>query len=79
MTHQPSGGVQGQVTDILIHAQEIDKMKRMLNQIYVKHTCQTIEKIDDIMERDRFYSPEEALKMGLIDKIITNREVIIGS
>jgi ATP-dependent Clp protease protease subunit len=77
MTHQPSGGVRGQVTDILIHAQEIDKMKRMLNEIYVKHTCQTREFIDDLMERDKFFSPEEALKIGLIDRIIENREAVL--
>jgi ATP-dependent Clp protease protease subunit len=77
MTHQPSGGVRGQVTDILIHAQEIDKMKKMLNDIYVKHTGQTIEYINDLMERDKFFSPEEALKIGLIDKIIENREEVI--
>jgi len=74
MTHQPSGGVRGQVTDILIHAQEIDKMKKMLNNIYVKHTNQSLEFIEDLMERDKFFSPEEALKIGLIDRIIENRD-----
>ncbi len=74
MTHQPSGGVRGQVTDILIHAQEIDKMKKMLNNIYVKHTNQSLAFIEDLMERDKFFSPEEALKIGLIDRIIENRD-----
>jgi ATP-dependent Clp protease protease subunit len=74
MTHQPSGGVQGQATDILIHAQEIEKMKKMLNNIYVKHTKQDIDYINNLMERDKFFSPEEALKIGLIDKIIEKRD-----
>lgn len=77
MTHQPSGGVQGQVTDILIHAQEIQGMKHMLNDIYVRHSGQTKAFIDDMMERDKFMSPKEALKLGLIDKIIEKRDLIL--
>ena len=73
MIHQPSGGASGQATDILIHAEEITKIKKRLNQMYSKHTGQPIEKINDAMERDKFMSPEEALEFGLIDKIISTR------
>tara|TARA_A100001011_G_scaffold181012_1_gene189925 strand:+ start:6682 stop:7287 length:606 start_codon:yes stop_codon:yes gene_type:complete len=73
MIHQPSGGASGQATDILIHAEEITKIKKRLNQMYADHTGQPIEKINDAMERDKFMSPEEALEFGLIDKIISNR------
>ena len=73
MIHQPSGGASGQATDILIHAEEITKIKKRLNQMYADHTGQSIEKINDAMERDKFMSPEEALEFGLIDKIITTR------
>ena len=73
MIHQPSGGASGQATDILIHAEEITKIKKTLNQMYADHTGQSIEKINDAMERDKFMSPEEALEFGLIDKIISTR------
>ena len=73
MIHQPSGGASGQATDILIHAEEITKIKKKLNQMYADHTGQSIEKINDAMERDKFMSPEEALEFGLIDKIISTR------
>tara|TARA_A100000172_G_scaffold12206_1_gene6483 strand:+ start:3782 stop:4381 length:600 start_codon:yes stop_codon:yes gene_type:complete len=73
MIHQPSGGASGQATDILIHAEEITKIKKRLNQMYADHTGQSIEKINDAMERDKFMSPEEALEFGLIDKIISTR------
>ena len=76
MIHQPSGGASGQATDILIHAQEITKIKKKLNQMYADHTGQTIETINDAMERDKFMSPEEALEFGLVDKIIAHREDI---
>jgi ATP-dependent Clp protease protease subunit len=69
MIHQPSGGASGQATDILIHAEEITKIKKKLNQMYADHTGQPIEKINDAMERDKFMSPEEALEFGLIDKL----------
>ncbi len=74
MIHQPSGGYQGQATDIEIHTKEILKTKKQLNQIYVKHTGQKLSVIEKNMERDNFMSPDEALKFGLIDKIIINRE-----
>ena len=74
MIHQPSGGFSGQATDIKIHAEEILKTKKRLNEIYQKHTNISINEIEKAMERDRFFDPEEALKFGLIDKVITNRE-----
>ena len=73
MIHQPSGGYSGQATDILIHAEEITKIKKRLNQMYSEHTGQPIEVIDDAMERDKCMSPEEAKAFGLVDKIITHR------
>ena len=73
MLHQPSGSFQGQVTDIEIHASEIVKTKIKLNKIYSKHTGKKYDKISEIMERDSFFSPEEAVNFGLIDKVIKNR------
>ena len=70
MIHQPSGGYSGQATDIDIHAQEILKTKKRLNEIYVKHTGQPIDVIEKNMERDKFFTSDEALEFGLIDKII---------
>lgn len=74
MIHQPHGGAQGQATDIQIQAQEIQKMKVLLHQIYADTTGQTVEKIVAAMERDNFMSPEEAKKFGLIDEIVGKRE-----
>ena len=73
MTHQPSGGVQGQATDIEIHAREILDLRKRLNNIYVKHTGQNLKYVEKIMERDNFMSAEEAKKIGLIDKVVENR------
>lgn len=73
MIHQPSGGAKGQATDIEIQANEILKLKKRLNEIYVKHTGQKLSVIEKAMERDNFMSPEEALKFGLIDQIVTSR------
>ncbi len=73
MVHQPSGGYQGQATDILIHAQFTEKLKRRLNEIYVKHTGQTYESIHNALERDRFLDPTEAKAFGLIDQIFEKR------
>lgn len=70
MIHQPSGGAQGQATDIQIQAQEILKIKHQMNQIYVKHTGQPLEFVEKNMERDNFMSPHEAKTFGLIDKIL---------
>jgi ATP-dependent Clp protease protease subunit len=73
MVHQPSGGFQGQATDILIHAQETQKLKTRLNEIYVRHTGQTLEAVEAGLERDNFMSPEEAKAWGLIDEIVEYR------
>ncbi len=74
MVHQPSGGYQGQVTDIEIQTNEIKKTKHRLNEIYSKHTGKKLDEISVIMERDKYFSPEEAIKFGLIDKIVENRK-----
>lgn len=73
MVHQPSGGFQGQATDIMIHAQETQKLKDRLNNIYVKHTGQPLDKVEAALERDNFMSAEEARDWGLIDEIVENR------
>lgn len=73
MIHQPSGGYQGQATDIEIHAQETLALKRRLNEIYAKHTGQKINVIEKSMERDNFMSPQKALEFGIIDKVIEKR------
>src|ERR1700751_2611568 len=73
MVHQPSGGFQGQATDIMLHAQEILTLKRRLNEIYVRHTGQTLKKIEDALERDMFLTAEMAKDFGLIDKVIEKR------
>ena len=73
MVHQPSGGFQGQATDILLHAQEIQNIKRRLNEIYVKHTGQSYQMIEDSLERDRFLTAEQAREFGLADKVIDKR------
>jgi ATP-dependent Clp protease protease subunit len=73
MIHQPSGGFQGQASDIEIHAREILKTRDRLNKIYQKHTGQELSKIELAMERDRFMTPEEAKEFGLIDEVVTER------
>ncbi len=78
MVHQPSGGFQGQASDIEIHAREILSLRSRLNEIYVKHTGQTLETIEEAMERDRFLSPENAKEFGLIDDVVLNRPVPEG-
>ena len=74
MVHQPSGGYQGQATDIMIHAEETLKLKKRLNEIYVRHTGQKLKTVEAALERDNFMSPEDAKDWGLIDEIVTNRE-----
>ena len=74
MIHQPSGGYQGQVTDLEIQTNEIIKTKKRLNQIYAKHTEKDIKEVELIMERDKYFSPDEAIKFGLIDKVVKNRK-----
>ncbi|MSP49787.1 MAG: ATP-dependent Clp endopeptidase proteolytic subunit ClpP [Alphaproteobacteria bacterium] len=73
MIHQPSGGAQGQATDIEIQAREILNTRARLNEIYVKHTGQTLAAIEAAVERDRFMSPEEAKTFGIIDQVMTHR------
>ena len=75
MIHQPSGGYQGQVTDLEIQTNEIIKTKKRLNQIYAKHTGKNIKEVELIMERDKYFSPDEAIKFGLIDKIVESRKI----
>ena len=74
MVHQPSGGYQGQVTDIEIQTKEIIKTKKRLNEIYAKHTGKDITNVELIMERDKYFSPAEAIEFGLIDKIVEDRK-----
>ncbi len=73
MTHQPSGGFQGQATDIEIHAKEIISLRSRLNKIYEKHSGKSLKQIEKIMERDTFMSPDEAKEMGLIDEVVSKR------
>ena len=73
MMHQPSGGAQGQATDIEIQAREILNLRERLNNIYVEHTGQKLSVIEEAVERDRFMSPEEALDFGLVDEVVTSR------
>ena len=73
MLHQPSGGFQGQATDIMLHAQEILNLKKRLNEIYVKHTGQPLKKIEDALERDYFLTAEMARDFGIVDKVIDQR------
>jgi ATP-dependent Clp protease protease subunit len=75
MVHQPSGGFQGQVTDIMIHAKMVEGLKRRLNQIYEKHTGKTYEEIETALERDRFMDPTEAKHFGIIDNVFEKREI----
>jgi ATP-dependent Clp protease protease subunit len=73
MLHQPSGGFQGQATDIMLHAQEILNLKKRLNEIYVKHTGQTLKVVEDALERDKFLTAEGAAEFGIVDKVIARR------
>src|SRR6202023_556202 len=73
MLHQPSGGFQGQATDIMLHAQEILNIKKRLNEIYVKHTGQPLKKIEDALERDYFLTGQMAVEWGVVDKVIEKR------
>ncbi|HSI39153.1 MAG TPA: ATP-dependent Clp protease proteolytic subunit [Xanthobacteraceae bacterium] len=73
MVHQPSGGYQGQVTDILIHAKEVESLKKRLNEIYVRHTGQDLKAIEQALERDNFLTADTAKSFGIIDKVIEKR------
>jgi ATP-dependent Clp protease protease subunit len=75
MLHQPSGGFEGQVTDIMLHAQEILNLKKRLHQIYVHHTGQPLKKIEEALERDYFLTAEMAKDFGLVDEVIDKRRV----
>jgi len=73
LVHQPKGGFEGQATDIMLHAQEILNLKKRLNAIYMKHTGQPLQKIEDALERDYFMTAEMAKDFGLVDKVIDKR------
>ena len=73
MVHQPSGGYQGQVTDILIHAREVESLKRRLNEIYVKHTGRDYDIIEAALERDNFMTADTARDFGIVDKVLEQR------
>jgi ATP-dependent Clp protease protease subunit len=73
MVHQPSGGYQGQVTDIMIHARESEALKRRLNEIYVRHTNRSYEEIERALERDNFMTAEAAQEFGIIDQVLSKR------
>jgi len=73
MVHQPSGGAQGQATDIEIQAREILSLRKRLNEIYVKHTGQPVEAIETALERDKFMTPDEAKAFGIIDEVVVTR------
>ena len=78
MIHQPSGGFEGQATDIMLHAQEILNLKKRLNDIYVKHTGQPLKKIEDALERDTFLTAEMAKDFGIVDKVIDSRPMTLS-
>src|SRR4051812_9270103 len=73
LIHQPTGGFQGQSTDIEIHARETLALRARLDELYAQHTGQTLDRVHDDMERDRFFAPDEALSYGLIDRVIAER------
>ena len=73
MVHQPSGGFHGQASDIEIHAREILALRGRLNEIYVKHCGQTLEKVEEALDRDRFMSPDEAREFGIVDEVVEHR------
>ncbi|MGZ4200812.1 MAG: ATP-dependent Clp protease proteolytic subunit [Thermoleophilaceae bacterium] len=75
LIHQPSGGFQGQSTDVAIHAREILELRKRVDEIYAKHTGQTVERVHDDMERDRYFTAEEAVEYGLADRIIDTHEL----
>ena len=79
MVHQPSGGFQGQASDIERHARDIIKMKRRLNEVYVKHTGRTLEEVENTLDRDHFMEASEAQEWGLIDRILTSRVEMEGA
>jgi ATP-dependent Clp protease, protease subunit len=77
MLHQPSGGFEGQATDIILHAQEILNLKKRLNAIYAKHTGCPVEKIENALERDTFLTAEGAIEFGLVDQVLVKRSELL--
>jgi ATP-dependent Clp protease protease subunit len=75
LIHQPSGGFQGQSTDIEIHAREVIELRRRVDEVYAQHTGQPLERVHEDMERDRFFTPEQAVEYGLIDRVIESHEI----
>jgi ATP-dependent Clp protease, protease subunit len=73
LLHQPSGGFQGQATDIQIHAKEALELRRRVEEIYAEHTGRPIEDVSDVLERDRFFTPEQAREYGLVDRVMVYR------
>jgi ATP-dependent Clp protease, protease subunit len=73
LVHQPSGGFQGQATDIQIHAKEALELRRRVEEIYAEHTGRPVEDVSDVLERDRFFTPEQARDYGLVDRVMTYR------
>ena len=78
MTHQPSGGYQGQASDIEIHAREILNVKKRLNAIYMQHTGRTMDEIDATLERDTFMTADEAQTFGIVDEVVTHRPTTLA-
>ena len=74
LLHQPSGGVQGQASDIAIHAEEIQQTKRRITELYAEHCGRTFEEVEQVLDRDRFMTAQDALEWGLIDRILHTRE-----
>jgi len=79
MLHQPSGGFQGQASDIERHAEDIIKTKKRLNEVYVRHTGQDYDTIEKTLDRDHFMNAEEAMDFGIVDQVVTTREAIEGA
>jgi ATP-dependent Clp protease protease subunit len=79
LIHQPSGGFQGQTSDIEIHAREVLALRARVDEIYAKHTGQSIERVHADMERDRYFTGEEAVAYGLVDRVIERRELARGA
>jgi ATP-dependent Clp protease protease subunit len=79
LIHQPSGGFEGQSTDVEIQAKEILELRSRVDQIYARHTEQSVERVHADMERDRFFNGEEALAYGLVDRVIDHRQVVNGA
>ena len=78
LIHQPSGGFEGQSTDVEIHAREILALRARVDEIYAKHTGQSVERVHADMERDRYFTGEEALAYGLVDRVLERRPVVSG-